>query len=212
MWKKMIAAIILMVALLAFPVEANAPVPVLVDGHKICDVGLLIDGKTYVPLRAVSESLGAKVHWTGTSAEVSSVQRPEIIGDGIQEVVAQALDLLEKHDPADYKMICREAGTIEYFGTTLTCPDGGVAYARAIPIMSRVCLGKELIEDNVRFTPAYIAGVLVHESVHVANNDKLPLPNNENMAYMREEIALIIIGAPEKFISEAERGRLNAIK
>jgi hypothetical protein len=39
---------------------------VIVNGKKIED-GLLVDGKTYVPLRAVSDALGAKIDWDNKS-------------------------------------------------------------------------------------------------------------------------------------------------
>lgn len=51
-------------------------VNVLVNGHAIQYPGYLIDGVTYVPLRAVSESLGAEVSWDASTSTARVVQFP----------------------------------------------------------------------------------------------------------------------------------------
>lgn len=50
--------------------EKNNIVTVIVNGKKVQD-GLLIDGSTYVPVRAVAEALGAGVSWDGKTKTVT---------------------------------------------------------------------------------------------------------------------------------------------
>ncbi len=66
---------------------ADESVSVLVDGQKVDTPALLIDGVTYVPLRAVSESMGASVSWDNDtkSAIVNSADSEKAITDMIQD-------------------------------------------------------------------------------------------------------------------------------
>lgn len=53
-----------------FPTATRA-VPVLVNGHRIQQQGYLLDGMTYVPLRVISETLGAQVGWDEATSTAS---------------------------------------------------------------------------------------------------------------------------------------------
>lgn len=56
--------------LLAAPVYANS-VNVTIDGEYVDAEGVIVDGRTLVPVRAVTELLGATVGWDGSIREVT---------------------------------------------------------------------------------------------------------------------------------------------
>jgi len=70
----------------------------LVNGEiKVLDVpGLIIDGRTLVPLRAVSNAFGKQVRWDGTT-------RTAIIGKTLEELI-DSMELLTPPNPGTYAM------------------------------------------------------------------------------------------------------------
>ncbi len=67
---------------------ASGDVSVYVDGKKLDTPAILIDGVTYVPLRAVSETMGAAVSWDGdTKSAIVNSPSPE---KDITNVIAEA--------------------------------------------------------------------------------------------------------------------------
>ena len=161
------------IIMLAFPAIANETIMILVTNgaSSTSAAGLLIDNTTYVPLRVVGESLGAKVDWKGDEhyIEVSTTQRPEIIGDEIAPMVNKALNLLQEKDPVDYEMVCREIKTVEYRETAIESDKYGdlILVAASYP-GQKVVIGKALVESYL-YTPIEVAATLVHESVHITN-------------------------------------------
>ena len=86
--KKSLYILMISILLVSFiTVTANDAVSVIVDGQKLDIPALLIDGVTYVPLRAVSESMGAEVAWDGDtkSAIVNSADSESAVTDAINE-------------------------------------------------------------------------------------------------------------------------------
>ncbi len=81
------AFIALFMTICILPSLANENVSVIVDGAKVNTSALLIDGVTYVPLRAVSEAMGAEVSWDGEtmSAIVNSYDSEKALTDTIAE-------------------------------------------------------------------------------------------------------------------------------
>jgi len=70
----------------------------------------------------------------------------------------------------------------------------------------------EFIKDRL-FVPEFIAGVLVHEAAHAANNNVsgdaswswFDTRTKEIMAFEHEIVALRLVGAPEWIIKDRER-------
>jgi hypothetical protein len=60
--KKFVLAVALVLAL-ALPVSAENPIRVFVNGAQLSTEAVMINDRVYVPLRAVSESLGGSVVW-----------------------------------------------------------------------------------------------------------------------------------------------------
>jgi hypothetical protein len=208
--KKIILAVI-MVLLFAMPVMADAPVNVWVNNKMLDTPGLLIDGKTYVPLRAVSEGLGAQVDWDGSQAIVTSVKRPVITGDSVSaSKVNEALDLLKSKTPADYEMVCRYTRWIRISPTNIDSPYGE-AYAITLGPDSYELSPRLLQDKDIKC----VASALVHESVHLcdkfynANVDRIITENN---AYLHEITVLRILGASQGDIDGVEQDLIRATK
>jgi hypothetical protein len=203
------------VLMLAVPVVAEAPVTVIVDGKTLNTPGLLINDTTYVPLRAVSESLGAKVEWDGR-AIISTLGRPVITGDESQKAkVEVALQLLQEKDPADYELVCRYVKSInitdekKILGSTLTYTaiDSGKTFGESI------CLTLTLLN---KYDTIYTASAIVHEATHLCNTQNKNITSNnkvdENIAYLRGIAVLRILGASQSTIDGVEATRLRVIK
>lgn len=56
-------------------------VSVFVNGKKINEPNIIYEGKTYVPLSAISSALGQEVSWDGAKREVSILNKSEKEGD-----------------------------------------------------------------------------------------------------------------------------------
>ena len=65
--KRLISVILALFIALSVTVYARDDIRVYVNGTRIDTDGVLIDNKTYIPLRAVSEAMGADVSWDGNS-------------------------------------------------------------------------------------------------------------------------------------------------
>jgi len=200
-----------MVFMLVSPAIADAPVNVIVNGKILSTPGLVINDRTYVPLRAVSEGLGAQVDWDGSQAIVTSVKEPNISGKSASiDRVKQALDLLKEKDPADYEFVCRYTKEIKilpykiYVGQT-----EGYAMTGTDPVIE---LSPRLFQDK---DVKCIAGTLVHESVHLCDksyNASIDIPTTENNAYLHQIAVLRILGASQSEIDGIEQTRIRVTK
>ena len=80
--------LVLVLTVYIIPSFAEDNVSVIVDGQKIDTPAILIDGVTYVPLRSVSETMGAEVSWDGETKS-AIVNSPSYEAD-ITEIIAEA--------------------------------------------------------------------------------------------------------------------------
>ncbi len=67
--------LILALLLLSVPAFANGGVKIIVDGEElVADVeGEIVNGRTYVPLRAIAERLGAEIKWNGETRGIAVI-------------------------------------------------------------------------------------------------------------------------------------------
>ncbi len=77
MRKRIILLALIAVLLLVTPAAASAPgIAVVVNGQPIAASAIVIDQSVFVPLRAVSEALGAEVGWDGATNTVTVALEP----------------------------------------------------------------------------------------------------------------------------------------
>jgi hypothetical protein len=214
--KKFLLAVVI-VLMLAVPAVAEAPVTVIVDGKALNTPGLLINDTTYVPLRAVSESLGAKVEWDGR-AIISTLGRPVINGDESQKAkVEAALQLLKEKDPADYELVCRYVKFIDI-------TDGAASYSLGQALIETRENPHRIVAEKINLTPllldkydtVYTASTIVHEATHLCNafNDSIRVNNraDENIAFLHQIAVLRILGASQSLIDGTEATRLRVTR
>jgi hypothetical protein len=206
--RKILLAVV-MVLVLAVPVVAGDAIEVLIDDYdKITKAtGLLINDTTYVPIRAVSDGLGANVSWTGSQVIVTGIKEPEITGDSDSaHKVRQALNLLKTKTPVDYEIVCRYADKIVVSAVELEGAYAQTAAGNAMELSPRLFQDRDIIG---------IAGTLVHEAVHLGDKKYNPFidsPITQNNAYLHHLAVLQILGASQSEVARVEQTRLRAIK
>ncbi len=87
---KKITAVLIAAAMLVSPVMTLATadgVDVYVNNVALSSQGMIIDGTTYVPVRAVTEALGANVAWDGETRTVSIAMTED---DTVSKIIADA--------------------------------------------------------------------------------------------------------------------------
>lgn len=202
--KKILLAVAIVLMLVSPALAANI-IPIFIDGTPNYPETVVQNNRIYVPLRFVSEELGAKVEWTNGAVEITTINRPPIVGDeSFVKMVNNALDLLYFKDPIDYELVCKNAGEIklteatDYYGFN-NCDS--------------ISIGKGLVNDKGRYNPIFLAGVLVHESLHNFNNKYgiVTAKPQENIAFLHEIAVLRILGAPQYQIDGQEMSRLRLI-
>lgn len=122
---------------------------------------VMINDRVYVPIRFVAENLDCKVEWENNTVYVNPVlKRPPINGDKeFVDTVNEALNLLQEKDPAHYAMVCQNVDKIVYEGKD---QKNTLAYQH----QHYIYMLPRLHNNNQKFVPMFLAGVLVHEAAH----------------------------------------------
>ena len=195
--KKHLLPIILSLMLLAVPVTADAPYSLIVDNVLVDKPVVMIDGTAYVPIRAVADIFDATTEWDGETGTITitkkGLERPPIKGDAefVRKINA-ALDLLEEKDFPHYVMVCENTFDISQLDTK---PSAISQDTLAFHIAGATRIVPTLTSNSKRYTPMFLAGVLVHEACHATdwNYDK---PITEKDAYAHELATFKILDAP----------------
>lgn len=220
--KKVLLAVII-VLMLTNPVLADQ---IVINGKAYQADTIVQNNSIFVPLRFISENLGANVEWNGHNAVITTLKRPEIIilplfGEVIPEeetnritsVISEAMDLLESKDPASYQLLCMNTKSIEFYNNSFKSKsqsDGYFTYATTIiypPEKGRIVITKEFVNDTEIFKPINMAGTLVHEAVHLANTNIKSVYWDEDLAYLHNIAVLRALEAPQKDIDICEATR-----
>jgi hypothetical protein len=197
--KKILLALMI-VCLIAYPVAADVPFKLIVDDKPIATQIINVDGTTYAPIRAVADAFNATTDWNFQTQTITiktkqidpkEIKRPPIKGDAeFVRKVNEALDLLEEKDFPHYVMICHNTYDIGLL------QNQAVEDALAFNFAGSTRIQPSLIKDHKRYTPVYLAGVLVHEACH-ATTSNYSKPISENDAYAHALAALIALDAPK---------------
>lgn len=183
--KKYLLPIILSLMLLAVPVTADAPYRLIVDSVAVDKPIVIIDGVSYAPIRAVADIFEATTDWDGATNTVSikkkGLERPPIEGDAeFVKKINAALDLLEEKDFPHYVMVCENTFDIAPLETI----PKGFEDALAFHVAGSTRITPILLNDSKRYTPMFLAGVLVHEACHAINwNNDRDLSEKESYAH-----------------------------
>lgn len=207
--KKYLLPIILSLMLLAVPVTADAPYRLIVDNVLVDKSVVIIDGTAYVPIRAVAGIFNATTEWDGATNTVSikkkGLKRPPIEGDAeFVKKINAALDLLEEKDFPHYVMVCQNTFDIMQLDTK---PSAISQDTLAFHIAGATRIVPTLTRNSKRYTPMFLAGVLVHEACHATNNKYGGLIN-EKEAYDHELTTFKLLDAPQWMQNECT-GRDN---
>lgn len=201
--KKRILLALVLVCLIAYPVAADVPFRLIVDDRPIATPIINVDGTTYAPIRAVADVFNATTDWNFQTQTITiktkqidpkEIKRPPIKGD--KEFVAKvnaALDLLEEKDFPHYWMVCQNTYNI----TQLTeRPEWDPDTILARSFFSATVIYPKLTQDSKRYTPEYLAGVLVHEACHntITNYDR---EQSEKVCYAHELATFMALDAPQ---------------
>jgi hypothetical protein len=201
--KKRILLALVLVCLIAYPVAADVPFRLIVDDRPIATPIINVDGTTYAPIRAVADVFNATTDWNFQTQTITiktkqidpkEIKRPPIKGDKeFVEKVNAALDLLEQKDFPHYWMVCQNTFNI----TQLTENPGiNADTLLARSFYSATLIYPKLTQDAKRYTPEFLAGVIVHEACHntLTNYDR---EQSEKVCYAHELATFIALDAPQ---------------
>ena len=194
--KKYLLPIILSLMLLAVPVTADAPYSLIVDNVLVDKPVVMIDGTAYVPIRAVADIFDATTEWDNGTITITKkgLERPPIEGDAefVRKINA-ALDLLEAKDFPHYVMVCQNTFDIMQLEKL---PDSLPKNTLACSILGGIRIMPLLINDSKRYTPTFLAGVLVHEACHDTNSN-YDRDLSEKESYAHELTTFKLLNAPQ---------------
>ncbi len=84
---------------------------VVVDGNPVGE-SVMIDNKIYVPLRSVSETLGAEVSWDGTTAYVTSKNTDELVPEIVAEASEYVVGIIGKYEKDGVEGVAHGSGFV----------------------------------------------------------------------------------------------------
>lgn len=171
---------------------------------------VMIDGSIYVPLRAVSETLGASVEWDGArnTALIAGYRDPDTIviegPEGFKKDMRDAIELLREKDPDGYKLVGQYVKKIWL--------DDTIPYTlcNSLPMWIRISADQYAVSErsSKQDRVYWWAGILVHEATHAEqgyearNQDR---DRDETEAYTRQIETFSKVGAPQIFIDDTKR-------
>jgi hypothetical protein len=153
---------------------------------------MIVNDRVYVPIRAVSDYLGATVEWDGETrtAYIAGYNDPLTIDiqgpDSFKKDMQECISLLREKDPEGYLMVGRYVKKIVWGD-----------YPR--PQMNMVSMTMEVPKGQYKTDKYLWAGLLRHEAQHAAQAYNLN-GLDEQEAYEIELETLIKIGAPKGLI------------
>ena len=174
---------------------ANQSISVWINGKPLISSPgpRLIDGRVFVPLRAVSDSMGANVGWdsqTNTAyiaSQGDALTDIEIVGDAaFKKAMRDGLELLRDKSPEDYAFVGRYVRKIVLSDMTLptSAPNHMTVH---IPL-------------NYKPDPIWWGAGIVHEAQHAEqwySAKNMTIEQMETEAGQRDLQTLAKLGAPQ---------------
>lgn len=106
--------VLLLVVAVSTPVIANTPVKLFINGLEAPVEALLINGKTYVPVRYVSETLGAKVNYEKGVVKVSTAAFPRTPGISVDQKVLAGVPIKNPGEKVNFNGITYTIKSVTY--------------------------------------------------------------------------------------------------
>lgn len=132
--KKLIAAITAGVVLCvpAITMATENGVDVYVNDTALSNQGIIIDGTTYVPVRAVTEAFGADVQWNGETRTVSiSMTEDDTVSKIIADASASVVAIVGNYKPKYVSSSVYEYNQMTAHGTGVVVKSAGVILTNA---------------------------------------------------------------------------------
>jgi len=122
--------------------EIHRGVGVVVNGNELQDAGFIYNDRTYLPVRAVAEALGAKVDWDGAT-NTAKLQVAQTSGATDPSVLAQQSMKLNEIRRATAKYVdIQKALSDGYVQSSGMIPNHGYHFMKPLNVLSRVDLSK----------------------------------------------------------------------
>ena len=191
---------------------AYKAVSVFINGQRLDDTGsmaMIYNDRVFVPLRLVSESLGATVGWNAqrNSAYIATQRDAltdiEIVGtDEFKKGMRDALQLLKDKLPDDYSLVGRYVKRIELSALVNN------------PQMETNSMTVYISAKEFRPEPIWWAAALVHEAIHskqAYDGRNGTIQEYEKESYQKGIEVLIKLNAPKWMIKYCEEAMNKAI-
>lgn len=191
---KLIVSIIIIILLLLGNVYAVPYIRLIINGQQVyTDVPpQIVNGTTLVPIRIISETLGAKVNWDGNtqtvtvdmpqytpevqtveyywnvySSNIENVQEPKLddsVSLELKTLLSEAYTLLQQKDPQVYKFVCAYIPEIQEAPLDKSIAAVTDTGTRTVTFNSNNT--KQVVDFSGTLGAEYIAVTLAHEAYH----------------------------------------------
>lgn len=196
MKNKMFFAIILSL-IIPVPAQADSGVNIFVNNTPLNSSGFIMNDTTYIPLRAVSEALGAQVEWNGDTRSVhvnsdEDTLTAQIIKNSSESVVA----IVGNYDSSYMSSAASNYNELTAHGTGVVIRSGGVILTNA-HVVSNIKNMTVVFCDGENY-PAQIQYIDKESDLAVIKVDRLglkPIPfANKDSVFAGQSV--IAIGTP----------------
>lgn len=181
---------------------AENPIWLYVNGKSIPDT-IMVNGRVYVPIRAVAETMGASVGWdqrTNTAYVASqrdALTEIEIVGPPeFQRAMRDGLELLKAKAPEEYKLCGKYIRRIEinknYESRTGTFGHDMIMY----------------IQPDYKPDPYWWASAIAHEATHTKQIYEAKIMTQEEEELEATDVSMSVLrktGAPKRTIDYLQK-------
>jgi len=121
--------------------EIYRGVGVVVNGNELEDAGFIYSDRTYLPVRAIAEALGADVDWDGTS-NTARVRVGQVGSTDPSVLAQQSMKLTEIRKATAKYLNVQQALAEGYVQSSGMIPNHGYHFIKMLNVLTRVDLNK----------------------------------------------------------------------